>query len=372
MKHQWHPSEHHLRRWQRRPGEPPKDAFVEISGRTGVTGYRASASELRWLDGAHAGKIYKTAARAEEKAAARAWLDYSKRVWAPARRPVAPPLGAEKDALSFFFHQAGAPGTGAAPVAEPIEPLHGIGRHPFSAVGCPELNKRDPICSICYHEKDNWCDRHCDVFKIDYLVLHNGCGRPGPKPRVLLFDLGASKGFRGVPGGAYDTVPTKAGAKTPSLPIFYKLYADRCLEPDDVFAWEPAGPMACSPALWWGELPPEQRAKVRFYNTLVGEDPVGGRPNAASFLKILEAVATPGDFVVVKLDVDTPDVEFAIIEAIAERPALANLIDELFFEYHYHFDGISFGWQEVHGDVDSALSLMHRLRSLGIRAHFWV
>ena len=65
--------------------------------------------------------------------------------------------------------------------------------------------------------------------------------------------------------------------------------------------------------------------------------------------------------------------ELAIVEAIAERPEIAALIDELYFEYHFYYDGMNFGWgKAVSGDVDTAMGLMHRLRALGIRAHFWI
>ena len=62
---------------------------------------------------------------------------------------------------------------------------------------------------------------------------------------------------------------------------------------------------------------------------------------------------------VVKIDIDTPAVELAIVEAIAERPEIAALIDELYFEYHFYFDGKDFGWgKRVSGDVDTAMGLM--------------
>jgi hypothetical protein len=76
--------------------------------------------------------------------------------------------------------------------------------------------------------------------------------------------------------------------------------------------------------------------------------------------------------VVVKLDIDTPELEHVIVDALAERPDLAAKVDEFFFEYHYYFDGMSFGWQTWGGDVDTALGVMYRLRTLGIRAHFWI
>ena len=77
-----------------------------------------------------------------------------------------------------------------------------------------------------------------------------------------------------------------------------------------------------------------------------------------------------------KVDIDTwTDTELAIISRVAQPPLL-GLVDELYFEYHYAFgDDINFGWGKVprsHGDVDKALRVFRRLRTLGIRAHFWV
>ena len=85
------------------------------------------------------------------------------------------------------------------------------------------------------------------------------------------------------------------------------------------------------------------------------------------------ARASPEDFVVVKVDIDTSAIELALVEAIAERPEVAALVDELYFEYHFYYDGMNFGWgKAVSGDVDTAMGLMHRLRALGIRSHFWI
>ena len=66
--------------------------------------------------------------------------------------------------------------------------------------------------------------------------------------------------------------------------------------------------------------------------------------------------------------------ELTIMDALAERPELAALVDEIIFEYRFHFDGMGFGWATVPpgADVDSALGLMHRLRALGVRSHFWI
>ena len=56
-------------------------------------------------------------------------------------------------------------------------------------------------------------------------------------------------------------MPPNGGVLAPSLPLFYRIYADRCLEPDEVYAWEP-NPRVRGPD-WWGELPGAIRANTR-------------------------------------------------------------------------------------------------------------
>ena len=43
------------------------------------------------------------------------------------------------------------------------------------------------------------------------------------------------------------------------------------------------------------------------------------------------------------------------MRAIAQLPELTRLVDEIFFEYHFYFDGRYIGWTETHNDVDDAL-----------------
>ena len=245
---------------------------------------------------------------------------------------------------------------------QPIEPLHGVARHPFGVTEC--------AMDASGHSTN--------LFDLTYLVVHNDCGwqQNTPrraKPRVVLFDMGISEGFKGIPGGIPATV-RNAGGRTPSMPLFYRLYQDRCLGPDAVFGWEMNKKIPSSG--WWGDAGPGIRRKVRFFEVPVMggglHDAMAGTRNPNSFLQMLKAEVTHDDFVVVKLDIDTPAIEHTIIGALTQRPDLASLIDELFFEYHFYFDGLDFGWGGVNGDVDTALATMHRLRELGIRAHFWV
>jgi hypothetical protein len=158
------------------------------------------------------------------------------------------------------------------------------------------------------------------------------------------------------------------------------------------------------------KVPLHVRAKLSWYNVPV----TGGDTDAGSALGVLRAVAKPEDFVVIKVDAQgsqrprTPtasvlslslslsygaalcvgqvDVdggpELEIVRAIADDVnGVASLVDELYFEYHFYFDGLNFGWQTHLGgahrsrnaaDVDDALHLMRRLRERGIRAYFWI
>ena len=150
----------------------------------------------------------------------------------------------------------------------------------------------------------------------------------------------------------------------PSLPLFLSLYERNCIRFDHAYGWEAT---KFDEALWWRHVPADVRPRLTFYN-----EPV----TAAAFVDHLATHTHPEDFVVLKVDIDGgPEVE--IVEEIARRPELAARVDELFFEYHFNYDGLDFGWKchiagRCQGDVDTAVGLMRRLRQLGVRAHFWI
>jgi len=369
-----------LTRWVVKPGQTvPK--VVTQGGHGTFERYESSDMELTWLTGdiAKGKMLCEHAKKPAIVAAAQTWVNFTSQpaMWAPAGRPAPSPTQQQDKVLSHFLVQGH---------MEPIEPLHGVARHPFGVPACAK----------------NATGHSTGLFDITYLLLHNDCSRQEgikgccqsfgprpqgcvclPKPRVLLFDMGASSGFKGIPSGIPTSV-VKGGDFTPSLPLFWKLYKDRCLEPDAVFCWETelAGKRrrrAVTHSEWWGNLGPELRHKVRFFEVPVMEgelhEAMAGVHNPNSFLQMLQSVARPEDFVAVKLDIDTPAIEQTIIGTLTQRPDLAALIDELFFEYHFHFDAnIDFGWGDVPESisVDAALATMHRLRELGIRAHFWI
>ena len=176
--------------------------------------------------------------------------------------------------------------------------------------------------------------------------------RPRRPPRNLLFDLGCTR-------WSDDRDPTggeRGSGRGPSLPLFTRMYEQRCITFDEVHGWE-SQPVPSHE--WWRPVPRSMRSRLRFYNVGVDEGnmtdvlvrrrwaqpaPKSSRGRApTSFLRTLREVARPADFVVVKLDIDGGP-ERQIATALAEIPELLELVDEFFFEWHYHFDGRDFGW----------------------------
>ena len=369
-----------LRRWVIQRGTKPWKHAASNPSRADIVGYMPSTAEQAWLTGEAQGRICNITKQPLVKAAVAAWMAYSASpgVWAPGGKPNPKPSPEQAAALSYFelnvSHSTTSPSTQhhLTRRRRVIEPLHGIARHPDARV-CARTGMKRRGISQC----PDGCGGQTDIYDLTYLVLHNDCGQRlhgAPKPTVHLFDMGVSQGFKGIPGGIPATV-RNGGGRDPSMPLLYRLYQDRCLEPDAIYCWELDKKITNEQ--WWGSAPASVRAKTRFFEVPVTEgeldEALAGKPNPASFLQMLAVACKPEDFVVVKLDIDTPAIEQTIVAVLTQRPELAALIDELFFEYHFYYDGLDFGWGDnVQGDVDTAIGTMFRLRSLGIRAHFWI
>jgi hypothetical protein len=219
-----------------------------------------------------------------------------------------------------------------------IEPLTGIARHPFARVGCHMPTPQTSKFNTSYIHIPNVCN-----------VAHD------TRPGVKLFDLGCSV------YGSRARVHRASGVG-PSLPLLEQWYESSCYTIDRMWGWE-ARPM--DQKSWWRFVSNETRAKLTFNNHPVTPD---------EFETTLVAATRPEDYVVVKLDIDTPRVEHKILDIIEKH---AHLVDELFHEYHFWFDGLNFGWgsnrhlRETH-NVTTAVRRMQQLRKKGVRAHFWV
>ena len=262
----------------------------------------------------------------------------------------------------------------SAGCSEAIEPLVGNARHPLASPWPCDMRKELRAAGDAFEPR--WrTGRPPLKYETEYLLLGSRCGNGGAAPvrcrapsssaRNLFYDLGCSN-FGRMHTSASLRLPLGVG---PSIPLFHAMFARNCIEFDRIWAWEA---QRFPGRTWWRHVPPAMAAKLTFYN-----EPVN--LSAASALGVLAATARAEDYVVLKLDIDSPQLERQVIERLAATPALASLVDELFFEYHVHVDDarpLSPAQLAAKGrspdSVQDAIALMQRLRRLGVRSHFWV
>ena len=313
----------------------------------------ADASEL-WLRGC--------TVILDESEAIRTWLET-----AAARRERSDVPWAE---AVMSYHAWTNSCTGRVLATVPIEPLVGTLRHPL--FHCfrldSSLRKRGARGVAAHHATGRVA--HSDrlsttrferedfgtALNKSYL-LPSWADELTPRPRrAFLFDLGAST--------------YAAGAGGASQQWFVETYARQGIHFERIFAWEatPHQPHR----LFQPPMPEAVLDALSYYNVPLSATP-GARHNP---LRTLRAVARANDFVVLKVDFDTPALERALVEQVL-TPEISPLVDELYFEHHVHDSPLSrykYG-PKVGPDQDhlhDSYELFSRLREAGIRAHSWV
>ena len=173
-----------------------------------------------------------------------------------------------------------------------------------------------------------------------------------------LFDAGASTYNEGA-GGA-------------SQSWFVETYRARGIEFDRIIGWEAA---KTDPKIQWGDIPADIKRKTSWYN-IPASATVGHADNPLTFIK---ALTKPEDFVVFKLDIDTPEVEIPLVQQLMNDTELHTLVDEFYFEHHVKGSPMQWhGWGDLRrsktplNDIQDSYELFHYLREKGIRAHSWV
>ncbi len=80
------------------------------------------------------------------------------------------------------------------------------------------------------------------------------------------------------------------------------------------------------------------------------------------------------DFVVLKLDIDSPSIELPLArELLEDKDGLySKIVDQFYFEHHVHLGELAGDWRSsMKGTVSESLELFSNLRKRGIPAHFW-
>jgi hypothetical protein len=221
-----------------------------------------------------------------------------------------------------------------------IEPLVGMLRHPLA---CEDFSEY--VANKNYMVIERW---HAHKNR----KLQSSGGRA--PPRNFFFDLGASTYNSGF-GGA-------------SQSWFMSVFEDVCVAWDGVWAWEA---IQHRPHDVWRDIPGHLHGRYHWYNVPCSNE----TDSWANPWNTLLSVATPEDYVVVKLDIDTWQVENPLVDQILSTPALLERIDEFFYEHHVRMEKIQEPWSTA---VDKRLTaadsvdLFRRLREGGVHAHSWV
>mmetsp|Transcript_3919 Transcript_3919/g.8837 ORF Transcript_3919/g.8837 Transcript_3919/m.8837 type:complete len:578 (-) Transcript_3919:150-1883(-) len=96
--------------------------------------------------------------------------------------------------------------------------------------------------------------------------------------------------------------------------------------------------------------------------------------SATDMLKLLPTMVSKEDFVVLKFDVDPnrfafgPTMEWGFLFSLMGRPEIAELVDEIYIELHFHFPALF--WKHRHSNWE-ALDAVRYLRSQGAIVHAW-
>jgi len=134
---------------------------------------------------------------------------------------------------------------------------------------------------------------------------------------------------------------------------------------DHVYAYEIT---PTDPAKVFSRVPDEIKAAYHFINLGVSSD----KNSTMNPFKMVIEDYNEDDFVIVKLDIDTPDLEYALVQQLNTDERLWKLVDQFYFEYHVFLEELRLAWKEtVHGSVKDSLDLFYSLRQKGVTAHFW-
>ena len=179
---------------------------------------------------------------------------------------------------------------------------------------------------------------------------------PGDRPRRILFDLGAS--YYGGWLGHSTAVATSwfvdgVGAVRPAF--------DRIV----AFEYE-----VLPPARVWGQIPMHIMPYYTFINVPCTADPASPH----NPWNLLVQMARPQDFVLVKLDIDTPSIEGPLMAQILRNQSISSRIDEMAYEHHVYVPEMESSWRlgPKHPEhLMHSYQLFSELRRLGIRMHSW-
>lgn len=211
----------------------------------------------------------------------------------------------------------------------------------------------EPLLSPMRHPM--FCEtRRGYLENLSYLVHDFGamCRSLQRTSRIVLVDMGASLTFHG-------------GRDSPALYLM-DLFRRFGFPFDHIYAFELT---PTEPAEVYKNLPPHWVSAYHWINVGVSVEP----GNPLNPFTIIKNNFDKDDLIIVKLDIDTPNLEMALVQQLLDDDELASLVDQFYFEHHVGLRELQRQWgDDVQGTVKDSLDLFHKLRQKGVPAHFWV
>lgn len=182
-------------------------------------------------------------------------------------------------------------------------------------------------------------------------------GEEGPRARQnFLIDIGSSA------YGSWRGDPTAVGASW-----FVERFHRHGLSFDWVISYEYT---KHDPDEIYSNVPADLLPHYIYFNQPVEKTP-GGKWNPWRILKGMGA--RPEDYVVIKLDIDAPDIENPLIDQLMKDDSLLKVVDEVFYEHHVNTKVMLPHWGTQGSTILMADSYRNfgELRTKGVRMHSW-
>lgn len=198
-----------------------------------------------------------------------------------------------------------------------------------------------------------FCFDYSKLLSLDYLVhdFEAMCRDLKVNSRIIFIDLGASLNFHGndlQPAFQLLALYKKFGFIFDHIYAFEAKYSSSL----EVYSMLPEDMI---PSFHWMNFPVSSELESRL------------NPWRSILSKYNE-----DDLIIVKVDIDSPELESNLVNQILNDNDLAKLVDHLYFEHHVTMAELSEAWGEVTGSIKESLQLFTNLRQSGISAHFWV
>ena len=309
--------------------------------------YKSSPLEQWWMD--HVGD---NDGRAERFCPQVVKHQRSIRSWLGTTQTVGSAKSFDTQVFSMFTHEVTCGNEPPRMETTYIEPLATALRHPFA--GCLRGGKGARETILKWNMKGQPKTNIHALEEKNYLLLQCQQEKRISNGKLMLFDLGASTWDEGIGGSSQEW--------------FWKNYQQCGYSIERMLLWEAK---TLSTEDIYRPVPKGAHHAYQYFNIPASAD----RNDPSNPLNIVKRVASPEDFVAIKLDIDFAELEMQFVDQMLTDPGLDGLIDELFFEHHVAFPPfVKCCWDDTYdkgATLKTSYELFLRFREQGIRMHGW-